>query len=329
MKFVKKTVITVCAFIIICVSAFAYWAHRPLAIDTPSLLFSVRPGSLSATAKRLAEQGVKINTTLFILLARLTGNGSKLKVGYYEIKPGDTPWVLMTKLAQGKFVRGSVTIVEGWNFRQMRNALAAHDGLQHDTSHLSDRELLKFLGISYQEPEGLFFPDTYVFPKGTPESTIYKQAHAAMIKRLNALWKNRDASLPYKNPYDALIMASIVEKETGLASDRDTIAGVFVNRLRIGMRLQTDPTVIYGMGEAYQGNIRKVDLQTDTPYNTYTRHGLPPTPIALPGQAALTATFKPADTKALYFVSRNDGSSQFSDNLADHNTAVNKYQRLK
>ena len=209
----------------------------------------------------------------------------------------------------------------------MRQAVADHPALKHDTTTWSEQELLARVAPGYKAAEGLFFPDTYRFAKGASELQVYRQAHAQLLKRLNKAWAERDQSLPYKTPYEALVMASIVEKETGAEADRDKVAAVFVNRLKRGMLLQTDPTVIYGMGDKYQGNIRKRDLQTDTPHNTYTRAGLPPTPIALPGAAALAATFNPAKTDALFFVSRGDGSSEFTNNLNDHNRAVNKYQR--
>jgi UPF0755 protein len=209
----------------------------------------------------------------------------------------------------------------------MRQAMAEHQALKHDTAALSEPDLLARLAPDFKKAEGLFAPDTYLFAKGASDWQIYKQAHALLMQRLNDAWANRDASLPYKTPYEALIMASIVEKETGQKAEREMISGVFVNRLKLGMPLQTDPTVIYGMGQQYQGNIRKRDLQTDTPYNTYTRTGLPPTPIALPGALSLAAALNPARTDALYFVSRGDGSSHFSSNLNDHNQAVNEYQR--
>jgi UPF0755 protein len=209
----------------------------------------------------------------------------------------------------------------------MREAIAAHTHLKHDTASLSEKELLAKVAPNFEHAEGLFFPDTYLFAKGASDLQVYRQAHAMMMKKLDDGWAKRAQGLPYKSPYEALIMASIVEKETGQKSERNMIAGVFVNRLKRGMLLQTDPTVIYGMGDAYQGNIRKRDLQTDTPYNTYTRAGLPPTPIALPGVASLTAALDPARTDSLYFVSRGDGTSHFSSNLNEHNQAVNKFQR--
>jgi UPF0755 protein len=261
------------------------------------------------------------------LLARVSGRSSKLKAGSYELKPGTTPLKLVGQLARGEYAQEALVIIEGWTFKQMRDAIAAHPALKHDTAQWSDQELLARIDPDFRAAEGLFAPDTYLFAKGSSDLQVYRQAHGLLLKRLNDGWVKRDPALPYKSPYEALIMASIVEKETGQKSERDMIAGVFVNRLKLGMLLQTDPTVIYGMGDRYQGQIHKRDLLSDTPYNTYTRTGLPPTPIALPGVAALTAALNPAPTDALYFVSRNDGTSEFSGNLDDHNRAVNKYQR--
>ncbi|MDB5729808.1 MAG: mltG [Noviherbaspirillum sp.] len=268
-----------------------------------------------------------INPVLLGLLARLTGKSARLKAGSYELKPGTTPLALIDQLVRGEFAQEAVAVIEGWSFKQMRKVIDEHPALRHDTARLSDKELLAKVAPDYTVAEGLFFPDTYRFAKGSSDILIFRQAHALMLKRLNEAWARRDPSVPYKSPYEALIMASIVEKETGHKAERDMIAGVFVNRLKRGMLLQTDPTVIYGMGDKFDGNIRRRDLETDTPYNTYKRAGLPPTPIALPGLAALTAALNPAQTEALYFVSRGDGTSEFSNNLPDHNRAVNKYQR--
>ncbi|MBS1187260.1 MAG: aminodeoxychorismate lyase [Burkholderiaceae bacterium] len=317
------------ALALLCAGGVFWWTQQPLIpADGKPVEFAIRAGSgVNASAQQIADAGAPVNPMLFALLVRVNGNGGKLKAGQYELKPGATPMRLMQQLVRGEFAQESLTIIEGWTFRQMRQVVAAHPALKHDVAQLSDQELLAKLGADYRHPEGLFFPDTYLFAKGSSELLLYRQAHAALTKRLNEQWQKRDAALPYKTPYEALIMASIVEKETGQKSERDMIAGVFVNRLRKGMLLQTDPTVIYGMGELYQGNIRKRDLQTDTPYNTYTRAGLPPTPIALPGAQSLAAAFRPAATDALYFVARGDGTSQFSGNLDDHNRAVNQYQR--
>jgi UPF0755 protein len=275
----------------------------------------------------MATAGVPVNTFLFGVLARVTGKAGQIKAGSYELKPGTSPRRLITQLVRGEFAQESLTIIEGWTFRQMRQAVDAAPNLKHDTAKLSDQELLAKVAPDYKAPEGLFFPDTYLFAKGASDMSIYKQAHEMMMKRLKAAWEKRDPGLPYTDPYQALIMASLVEKETGQKSERSMIAGVFVNRLKAGMLLQTDPTVIYGMGDKYDGKIRKKDLETDTPYNTYTRAGLPPTPIALPGVQSLAAAMAPAKTEALYFVSRGDGTSHFSVNLNEHNKAVNQYQR--
>jgi UPF0755 protein len=315
--------------VLLCVAATIYWSRQPILVEGKPIEFTVKSGSgVRATAQQMVDAGVPINPMLFTLLVRATGQGGKLKAGQYELKPGVSPLRLMDKIVRGEIAQESVTIIEGWTFRQMRQTLAAHPALRHDAQQLSEAELLTKIGVTeFKQAEGLFFPDTYLFAKGSSELLVYRQAHTALMKRLNEQWAKRDPALPYRSPYEALIMASIVEKETGQKSERGMIAGVFVNRLRIGMLLQTDPTVIYGMGEEYRGNIRKRDLTTDTPYNTYTRKGLPPTPIALPGMQSLVAALNPEATDALYFVARGDGSSQFSSNLNDHNRAVNLYQR--
>lgn len=324
-KFAAGTV-GVCAVI---AAGIALWAHRPI-IDSdraPAEFVLERGNGEQSSAGQIAAAGVPVNVLLFDLVARVTGKHDRLKAGTYELKPGTTPLQLLDQMARGQFLQQTVTIIEGWNFRQMRRAIAEHPGLKHDTVSLSDKELMRRLGLEYGNPEGLFFPDTYRFAKGASDLQVYRQAHALMRKRLSEAWAKRSPSLPYGRPYEALVMASIIEKETGRQEDRAMVAAVFVNRLRIGMLLQTDPTVIYGMGDRYQGKIRKQDLKTDTPYNTYTRKGLPPTPIALAGAASLHAALHPADSDVLYFVARGNGSSQFSTNLADHNRAVNKYVR--
>ncbi|WP_219115715.1 endolytic transglycosylase MltG [Janthinobacterium sp. UMAB-56] len=328
MAFFKKLVVSSVIAAIGVGGTFVYWAQQPITTEGEAIPFTIAPGSgAHAAGQQVADAGVPIVPILFNLLARIEGKTSKIKAGSYELKPGTTPQRLITQLARGEFAQESLTIIEGWTFKQMRQAMANHPGLKHDTAGLSDKELMAKISPEYVHPEGLFFPDTYLFAKGASEMQIFKQAHTAMIGRLSEAWDKRDPALPYKNPYEALIMASIVEKETGQKSERAMIAGVFVNRLKTGMLLQTDPTVIYGMGDNYQGKIRKRDLEADTPYNTYTRGGLPPTPIALAGAQSLTAALAPARTQALYFVARGDGTSQFSANLPDHNRAVNQYQR--
>ncbi|OWW22968.1 endolytic transglycosylase MltG, partial [Noviherbaspirillum denitrificans] len=299
-----------------------------LAEGEPPIEFEVKPGSsVRSTADQIAAAGVPLNPDLFHLLARFSGKGARLKAGNYELKPGTTPTTLIDQLVRGEFAQESLAIIEGWTFKQMRQAIDAHPKIKHETAGLSDKDLLAKITTDYKYPEGLFFPDTYLFAKGASDLQIYRQAHTLLQKRLEEAWNNRAPSVPYKSAYEALIMASIIEKETGQKSERNMIAAVFVNRLKRGMLLQTDPTVIYGMGERFQGNIRKKDLETDTPYNTYTRAGLPPTPIALPGAESLAAALNPAASDVLYFVSRGNGTSEFSNNLADHNRAVNKYQR--
>jgi UPF0755 protein len=258
---------------------------------------------------------------------RVSGQARQIKAGSYEITPGMTPRKLLSMLVRGDQSLKSITLVEGWNFRQVREALQKAELLAQDSMGLQPEMIMEKLGRPGVHPEGRFFPDTYTYAKGSSDLAILKRAAKAMDKRLDAAWALRPLDTPLTSPEQALTLASIVEKETGKPSDRGQIAGVFANRLRIGMLLQTDPTVIYGMGDKFDGNIRKRDLQTDTPYNTYTRAGLPPTPIAMPGKAALLAAVQPAATNALYFVARGDGSSQFSATLDEHNRAVNKYIR--
>lgn len=325
-----KKLFIYCAVLLVAIGvAAAFWARTPiLAAGQAPIPFTIQLGSsLSSSAQQLADAGAPLNPTMLVFLARLTGKSTRIKAGSYELKPGVTPQKLLQQLERGEFAQEALVIIEGWTFKQMRQALAQHPALKHDTATLSDSELLAKITTDYSVPEGLFSPDTYLFAKGVSDLQVYRQAYALQQKRLGEAWAGREAGLPYKTPYEALIMASIVEKETGQEAERDLIAGVFINRLKVGMLLQTDPTVIYGMGERYQGNIRKRDLETDTPYNTYTRRGMPPTPIALPGAASLAAALHPAKTDALYFVARGDGSSHFSTNLGEHNSAVNKYQR--
>lgn len=326
---IKKFLVAIIILALFVSAMLAYWAHRPiLATGEPPIEFAIKPGSsVRSSADQIAGAGVPLNPMLFHLLARFSGKGTKLKAGNYELKPGTTPVTLIDQLVRGEFAQESLAIIEGWTFKQMRQAIDTHPKIRHDTAGLSDKELLAKISTDHKHPEGLFFPDTYLFAKGASDLQIYKQAHTLLQKRLEEAWNNRAPNVPYKSPYEALIMASIVEKETGQKSERNMIAAVFVNRLRLGMLLQTDPTVIYGMGERFQGNIRRKDLETDTPYNTYTRPGLPPTPIALPGAESLAAALNPAASDALYFVSRGNGTSEFSNNLADHNRAVNKFQR--
>ena len=291
--------------------------------------FSVQRGvALKTASESLHQSGVLATPWAFVLIARLNGQAGEIKAGSYALERPVTPLELLRKITQGDTVLGKLALIEGWTFLDMRRSVAANPGLRHDTAAMSDAELLKAVGASESHPEGLFFPDTYFFDMGSSELMLYKRAYSAMQENLKAQWALRQTTgLPYRSPYEALIMASIIEKETGAAEERPQIAAVFINRLRIGMRLQTDPTVIYGLGSGFDGNLRRDDLLTDTPYNTYTRGGFPPTPIALPGLAALQAALRPESSKALYFVAKGQGRHVFSETLDAHNRAVARYQK--
>ncbi|MBB5189297.1 UPF0755 protein [Silvimonas terrae] len=293
--------------------------------QTTPLDFELEPGSTRKVAEQLEAQGVIQSPLTFRILARLTGAERKLKAGSYTLSTPTSLIDLIRKLTDGDTAMISFTLIEGANWRSLRTALNNSPDLRHDTQAMTDAQLLATLKIDASSPEGQFFPDTYHIDRGSTDLKLLVRAHERMQKKLDAAWNKRAPDLLLKTPYDVLIMASLVEKETGHAPDRPLVAGVFLNRLKTGMRLQTDPSVIYGMGESYTGALHKVDLETDTPWNTYTRAGLPPTPIANPGEASLLAAVQPANTRALYFVSRGDGSSQFSESLADHNAAVRKY----
>lgn len=302
------------------------WSNQAIELDKPSIEYMVKHGSSPRKVVKILNQaGVNINETGFLLLSRYMQVDTKLKAGSYQVNQGETPIELINRMASGDVLQASVTIIEGWTYKRIRQALKDNQYVNQTLNDVEDDELLKMLDINHTSAEGLFYPDTYVFSRGTDDFDILKWAYNNQIKILNEVWQLRDANLPLKTPYEALIMASIIEKETGHGEDRGKISGVFSNRLNINMALQTDPTVIYGMGDAYQGRIRKKDLQTDTPWNTYTRAGLPPTPIASAGYAALLAAVQPDEHKYLYFVSRGDGTSQFSRNLNEHNRAVAKY----
>lgn len=303
------------------------WYGSALLMAEERVEVRIAPGtSARGVARQLRESGVRVNEDVFVAVARATEATSSLRAGRYELRRGITMHQLIDKLRRGEVLRERLTVVEGWTFRDLRAAVSAHADLRHDSVKLSDAEVLKAIGAGESHPEGLFAPDTYLFDPGSSDIDLLRSAYRAQQDRLQQAWEQRDPTLPLKTPYEALILASIVEKETGQSSERGLIAGVFLNRLRIGMRLQTDPTIIYGLGERFDGNLRKRDLLADGPYNSYTRAGLPPTPIALPGRAALEATLKPTATRALYFVARGDGTSSFSETLADHNRAVYKYQ---
>ena len=308
--------------------AAAWWVHAPMPMGSTALELEIEPGtSPKAVARSVQAAGAGVDARLLYAWFRVSGLDRRIKAGNYEITPGTTPYALLQKLARGEESLQALTLVEGWNFRQVRAALAREPGIKNDSAALSDAELMARLERPGVAPEGRFFPDTYTYAKGSSDLALLRRALHAMDRHLEAAWSQRASDTPLKSADEALILASIVEKETGRASDRGQIAGVFINRLRVRMLLQTDPTVIYGMGEAFDGNLRKRDLQTDTPWNTYTRPGLPPTPIALPGKAALLAAVQPEATRALYFVAKGDGTSHFSESLPEHNRAVNRYQR--
>ncbi len=307
--------------------AALWWVYRPMAMPGPIEL-AIEPGTLPrGVAQAVADAGVGVHPDLLYLWFRVSGQDRQIKAGSYELEPGLTPHRLLAKLARGEESLRAVTLVEGWTFRQFRATLAKEDVLKPDTKGLSDEQVMTLVGRPGQHPEGRFFPDTYTYAKGSSDVAVLQRALRAMDKRLAQAWSQRAPEAAAKTPEQALILASIVEKETGRSADRGKVSSVFNNRLRIGMLLQTDPTVIYGLGPAFNGNLRKADLQADTPWNTYTRPGLPPTPIAMPGKASLLAAVQPAPGKALYFVARGDGSSEFSETLEAHNRAVNKYQR--
>jgi UPF0755 protein len=309
-------------------AGLGYYAYRPLVLPATPFEFTLKQGSsLKGMARDMQQAGLLKQDWAFVWLARLLGKSGQLKAGNYALERQVSPLELLEIISKGEVVQRQISIIEGWTFRQLRAALNAHPDIAHGTLDMTDAEILQRIGATESHPEGLFFPDTYRFAAGSSDLAIIKRAYQSMQQRLQEVWAGRDADLPLQTPYQALILASIVEKETGTPGDRAMIAGVFVNRLRKGMLLQTDPTVIYGLGEQFDGNLRKRDLLADTAYNTYTRRGLPPTPIALPGKAALQATLHPAQTDALYFVARGDGSSQFSASLTEHNRAVNQYQK--
>ena len=304
------------------------WLGTPLAIGTEPEIVEVRPGqSLTAVAQELAGRGVLTHPRLLGLYARYTGADARMRAGEYAIQPGVTPETLLDLFVSGAVVQHSITIVEGWTVRELRKAIADEPTLEPVTRDLTDEEMMARLGEPGRHPEGLFFPDTYLFGKGTRDIDLLRQSRDRMRRELAEAWSRRTEGLPLQDEYQALILASIVERETGLAEERPRIAGVFVERLRRGMRLQTDPTVIYGLGGKFDGNLSRADLERDTPYDTYTREGLPPTPIALPGAGALAAAVRPDERGELFFVAtgRGDGAHVFSKTLAEHEAAVKQY----
>ena len=324
----KKILTWILLFILLFSASLGYVVNRPLALPAMPFEFSIAAGSsLKSVAHQLAQAQFLQQETLFIVMARVLGKADKVKVGDYALTHPVSMLELLAIISKGQVQQSQISAIEGWSFKQFRAVIDAHADLKHTTQEMTATQILQAIGATETHPEGLFFPDTYFFAKGSSDVQIYQRAYQTMQQHLNAAWASREVELPLHTPYEALTLASIVEQETGTPSDRALIAGVFINRLRLGMLLQTDPTVIYGMGEKFDGNIRRNDLTRDTPYNTYTRGGLTPTPIALPGVASLQAALHPAKTDALYFVARGDGSSKFSSSLSEHNRAVNQYQK--
>ncbi len=308
--------------------ASAYWVYRPLPLTAETVDLSIEPNtSVRGIATAAVQAGVEVNPDVLFFFFRLSGQSRALRAGSYEINRGANALDVLRKLTRGEESLRAVSLIDGWTFRQFRAALNKAEGLKHDAKDLSDEQIMDQLGMPGVAPEGRFFPDTYTYGKGTSELRVMQRAANAMTKQLAAAWGQRQSDIQLKSIDQALILASIIEKETGRESDRTTISRVFHNRLAIDMPLQTDPTVIYGMFDSFDGNLRRADLRADHPWNTYTRKGLPPTPIAMPGRNALKAAVQPAPSNALYFVAKGDGTSYFSATLEEHNAAVNRYQR--
>lgn len=330
-RLIKKAfLLGILVFLVACsvlIYQFVRFQVEPIHLSQDTQNFTIESGSnLRTISQNLGLEKIIADPWLFILMARIKGQENSLRAGDYELKAGQTSSELLDMFVKGQSIQYDFTIIEGWTFKQLLSELSRDPIILHTLQGKSNDQIIELLGISEEHPEGLFFPDTYRFPKDTTDVSFLRRAYRLMKKHLEREWKNRADNLPVKTPYETLILASIVEKETGAAFERPLIAGVFTQRLRKGMRLQTDPTVIYGMGDEYNGDIRFRDLRKDTPYNTYTRHGLTPTPIALPGLDAIKAVLHPEDTEALYFVSKGDGTHQFSKTLKEHNEAVSRYQ---
>jgi UPF0755 protein len=300
--------------------------YAPLPLPSDKVDFVIDHGStMRGVARQVREAGVDVPPQIVVAVARITGTDTQVKAGGYELVRGESLWTLLTRLSRGDVTQREIAFIEGWTWRQIKSVVTRHSDVTQTIVDMDDAEVLKAIGADETHIEGLFFPDTYLFAKGAKDIDILRRAYRAQKKELAEVWAKRAGDVPLRSPYEALILASIVEKETGLHTERERIAGVFANRLRINMPLQTDPTVIYGLGQSFDGNLRKRDLRADTPWNTYTRNGLPPTPIAAPGRQALLAAVQPEKHKFLYFVSRGDGTSAFSEDLAAHNRQVARY----
>ncbi|MDO8334459.1 MAG: endolytic transglycosylase MltG [Nitrosomonas sp.] len=328
MRTLKRLLLIISSITILLIGWFYLHIHSNIKLPTATYELSIQPSSnLKQISQQLANAGIIPSQWTFIILARYLNHESAIKAGDYELTGNLSQIALLDYLIKGNAKQNEIKFIEGWTFAQMRKVLNEHPAIEYKSAGLSDQQILQHIGASETAVEGIFFPDTYYFIKGSSDLDILQRAYKTMQNHLQNYWSERVESLPLNTPYEALILASIIEKETGAESDRAEIAGVFINRLRKGMKLQTDPTVIYGLGEQFDGNLRKKDLLADQEYNTYTRAGLPPTPISLPSLASIRAALNPAETDALYFVAKGNGESEFSTNLADHNKAVNKYQK--
>jgi UPF0755 protein len=328
MKTIKKLFVLLLLVLAVGMGWLVWYSAQPLVPKHLPQQFVVTPGSsLMGISAQLAKADIVDHPLAFRILGRIMGKSANIKAGVYTIDAPITPVDLYWKMERGEVSQAAIRFIEGWNIRELRAALDDSPELRHDSKEMDDGALLAAVGAREPHLEGLLFPDTYFYSPGSSDLDILRRAYHVQQDKLHKAWENRASGLPYQTPYEALIMASIIEKETGASEERPLIAAVFLNRLKIGMRLQTDPTVIYGLGEKFDGNLRKIDLEHDTAYNTYTRKGLPPTPIAMPGEASIMAALNPASSKALYFVAKGNGTHVFSDNLAQHNKAVDRYQK--
>ena len=330
-KFIKRLFVWSILAAILLVAILVYqllqFKHGSITLPQQPTVFLIKSGSnIKSIAHDLVRQKIIEDPWLFILLAKVKGVETRVRAGEYQIKAEMTPDDLLEKFTQGSSIQYNLTVIEGWTFRQMLAAIADDPIIEHTLEGKTNEEIMNLLGYPEQHPEGLFFPDTYRFPKGTSDVDFLRRAYQVMQKHLTREWNQRASGLPLDSSYDALILASIIEKETGAGFERPLISGVFIQRMKKNMRLQTDPTIIYGLGEKFDGDIRFRDLKKDTPYNTYLHAGLTPTPIALPGLGAIRAALHPAKTQALYFVSKGDGTHHFSATLGEHNAAVKRYQ---
>lgn len=323
----SATLLTLCLLALLAAGACLLWLRMPLTLSADKVDFVIEEGSsMRSIARQIRAAGIPVHADALVAYTRITGADRLVKAGGYEVMRGDSLLTLINRLTRGDVTQREVTFIEGWNFRQIRAALRRDPDIRQTLAGLDDAAVADAIGASTSHPEGLFFPDTYLFSVGSSDLDILRRAYKAQQRELAEIWAGRSPGLPLQTPYEALILASIIEKETGHEAERERIAGVFINRLRVGMPLQTDPAVIYGLGEVFDGDLRRRDLRTDTPWNTYTRRGLPPTPIANPGRASLLAAVRPEAHKYLYFVSRGNGTSAFSETLDAHNRYVARYQ---